>query len=994
MQRCLGYSGLALSFLILSSGALGQAILTVSPQQVSIAAPAGSSTPISRTVTVFSSSGQKVPYSVSVRYLGMTTGWLSVKSNTSPVTAPDDLTITANPAAIPAGTYLGQVTITGGAGGAVVNVFLTIESASGSGVFTASPSSVTFSGQSGQAILPSQTIRIDTTSGTATSFEAFASSTGNWLTVLPTLGTTPTSITVGATQTGLAAGTYTGTITVTPRPAGNPTVIPVTLVASGVNARNTQLVLSQPSVTINYRIGTSEVLPVPAPQSVSVTTPDEALEYTASTVTPWLRLHLPVNPVASTIVTAVTPSVFNIEVNPAGLAGVPLLQPQAGSVTVNVPGLTPRTIPVSLTLTNTPALNAYPSALNFDLEPGSDLPLEREVSITTTGNESIAFTTSVNAPWLRVSPPSANTSGGIAVITISAEPAGLSANTYTGAVTLNVQGGTSVAIPVTLTVTGDTPEIEVSNNEIDLTGLVGGPGPSTTVLVTTGESGTIQNFTVSASSTEGWLTVSPFLGTTPAVLTVGANPARIAKLGTYQGFVTVTSLLNGSQRTILVSYTVAEKAITATPASLSFVQAEKGIDPLPQTVQIAGNAPSTFTVSDVPPWLRVSPTSGPTPATVTVWVNMSVVPPGTTGGTIVVTGPDNKLTIPVAVMLLPAPAPTATPESVAFTYQIGNPAPPVQTINVASTTSEPAAFSVSAITESGGNWLVVSPTSGTTPAGLRVAINTSQLIPGRYSGTITLATAGGGEAQTIPVTLTVNGATVVVQRVLHAATLAPTPVAPGQLITVTGTGLGPADGISARPTAAGAYETRLGNMRVLFDDVPAPLLFAGADQINAIVPYALHGRLSARIQVESPTSLSVPIEVKVVDSAPGLFTVAGFGRGQAAALNADLSSNSVTNPADRGSIITVFGTGEGQTDPQGQDGRVIITDLRRPLLPVIARIGGRPAEVTYAGSASLMVSGMFQANIRIPEGVGPGSVPVEVQVGSAVSQAGVMIVVR
>jgi uncharacterized protein (TIGR03437 family) len=101
-----------------------------------------------------------------------------------------------------------------------------------------------------------------------------------------------------------------------------------------------------------------------------------------------------------------------------------------------------------------------------------------------------------------------------------------------------------------------------------------------------------------------------------------------------------------------------------------------------------------------------------------------------------------------------------------------------------------------------------------------------------------------------------------------------------------------------------------------------------------------------------------------------------------------------TNPAERGSIVTIYGTGEGQTDPQGQDGRIILTDLRRPLLPVSARIGGRSAEVTYAGSASMSVSGMFQVNVRVPADSGTGSVPVEIQVGTAVSQSGVTIAVR
>lgn len=197
-----------------------------------------------------------------------------------------------------------------------------------------------------------------------------------------------------------------------------------------------------------------------------------------------------------------------------------------------------------------------------------------------------------------------------------------------------------------------------------------------------------------------------------------------------------------------------------------------------------------------------------------------------------------------------------------------------------------------------------------------------------------------------------------------------------------------------RPSAAGAFETQLAGVRVLFDGVPAPLLFVRNDQINAIVPYAMYGRVTTRLQIEFSGSSSIPIELKVVDASPGLFTAGSLGRGQAAALNADSTTNSSVNPVQRGSVIVLYGTGEGQTDPPGQDGRIILTDLRRPLLSVTAKIGGRDTEVLYAGSASSLVSGVFQANIRIPDDIRPGTVPIEIAVGGILSQPGVTIEVR
>jgi uncharacterized protein (TIGR03437 family) len=271
-------------------------------------------------------------------------------------------------------------------------------------------------------------------------------------------------------------------------------------------------------------------------------------------------------------------------------------------------------------------------------------------------------------------------------------------------------------------------------------------------------------------------------------------------------------------------------------------------------------------------------------------------------------------------------------------------------------------------------------------------VDPAQLLQGQNLGNITVASPGDKLQRTVSVVANVSGSAVVVKTILHGARLTPTTIAPGMIVTIMGRGLGPFTGVVARPNAAGAIETRLSGVRVLFDGIPAPLLFVQRDQINAIVPYAVYGRVSSRIQVESSTIFSVPIDVRVVDAAPGLFTISNSGRDQTAALNSDHTSNSLSNPARRGTVISVFGTGEGQTESPGQDGRVISTDLRRIILPVTAKIGGVSAEVTYAGSAPGLVSGVFQANIRIPEGVESATLPIEIQIGGATTQPASIVV--
>lgn len=104
--------------------------------------------------------------------------------------------------------------------------------------------------------------------------------------------------------------------------------------------------------------------------------------------------------------------------------------------------------------------------------------------------------------------------------------------------------------------------------------------------------------------------------------------------------------------------------------------------------------------------------------------------------------------------------------------------------------------------------------------------------------------------------------------------------------------------------------------------------------------------------------------------------------------------NSPSNPAARGSIITIYATGAGETDPPGIDGMVAGSVLPKPILPVSVTIAGQAAQATYAGAAPGLVAGVMQVNARIPNGVSSGAVAVLLQVGDQTSQTGVTLNVR
>lgn len=232
--------------------------------------------------------------------------------------------------------------------------------------------------------------------------------------------------------------------------------------------------------------------------------------------------------------------------------------------------------------------------------------------------------------------------------------------------------------------------------------------------------------------------------------------------------------------------------------------------------------------------------------------------------------------------------------------------------------------------------------------------------------------------------------------VVNAASFTPGGVSPGELITIFGTAFGPPvlTTLQLSGFLLGRVDTVLGGTRVLFDGVPAPMVYVVQNQLSAIVPYSVAGKSSTQVQIEYGFAKSSPVTLQVVPASPGIFTLNASGKGQGAILNQDFSVNSPTNPAAIGSIVAIYATGEGQTKPPGTDGALATSVFPMPLLPVSVRIGGIPAEVQYAGAAPTLVAGVLQVNAKVPAGVAPGSAaPVTITVGTAASQPNVFLTI-
>jgi len=218
--------------------------------------------------------------------------------------------------------------------------------------------------------------------------------------------------------------------------------------------------------------------------------------------------------------------------------------------------------------------------------------------------------------------------------------------------------------------------------------------------------------------------------------------------------------------------------------------------------------------------------------------------------------------------------------------------------------------------------------------------------------------------------------------VVSAASFTSSAIAPGELIAIFGNSIGPSTPLGLALDPSGKVATTLGGLTVTFDGNPAPLLYASAGQINAVVPFAVAGQSTTLMQVSQAGGATFTATLPVSTAAPATFVIGPSAQG--AILNGDLSVNSAAHPAARGSWIAIYATGTGLLNPSVADGTIVAaTNLPRSVASISVTIGGQPAAVNYQGGAPGLVAGAMQINAQVPDDVTPGpAVPVTIQAGN------------
>lgn len=242
--------------------------------------------------------------------------------------------------------------------------------------------------------------------------------------------------------------------------------------------------------------------------------------------------------------------------------------------------------------------------------------------------------------------------------------------------------------------------------------------------------------------------------------------------------------------------------------------------------------------------------------------------------------------------------------------------------------------------------------------------------------------------------------------VVNAASFG-TSASPNTLLTIFGQNFQPEGtkrAVQAAEIVDNAFPKELSCLAVEIDGKRVPVLYVQPDQINVQAPGSSGtGPVSVTIIVNPDrgnalTSDSASVTMQTF--APAFFT---FG-GKSVAAQFAGTANPVADPAvvagaraaKPGEIISVYATGFGATDPALDSGKVA-TGIARITAPVTVSIAGTvlsAADVLYAGLSPGLIDGLYQFNIRIPDSVPDGNVPITIQVGGVSTQAGATLPVH
>ncbi len=791
----------------------------------------------------------------------------------------------------------------------------------------------------------------------------------NWVTVSPSSGVTPATVLISLNPVFLSPGTGLGytpyyTAQINFVTADGRLALDV-YVGVGVTGNAT---LAFSPVSLNFTAVKGD--PPPSSRNINLTTLGAAswrLKYYSNVSyasgAGWL---------SATPDTATTPSAMSVGVNHNALAAG--VYNAVVSVSDTAGPINP---PVVVNFRVEDALVVQQTSLRYNVRLGDTAPISQGVSVGSTGGP-VPFTAAASgsSPFLNAQASAAVTNS---VVNVIVNPVGLGLGTHTGSVRLASQSGLSVKfVEVTVNVTA--PPLSASTNALTFRFTRGGPQPAPqTVNITSSAAGV--PFTPSASAS--WVTVTSSSPVSPATLTVAVNPAGL-NLGTSTANVVVATA-DSAPILIAVTLEVASSPLTVSSTSVSAQFRIGDTPPVAQAIQVTSDPPgASFTVTaPQAPWLEVSPLAGVTPAQVTFRFNVQNLAAGVYSA-IVTIARGNLGSVQIQATCTVVATSEALAVSAARLEFAGEPrgtAPPAQTFTLDGL-GRNVAFT--AVAESEGSWLSVTPASGTTPSVETVRVSLANLLAGGHVGRLIFNVAGAS-----PTIVEVRAKVGVIPEVADNAVVkalgsTPGPFAAGSLVTL----FGRFPGLAMAVNSASTLPTALAGFTATAGGVATRPFFTSDAQVNLQLPFGLPlGRTTLIPAVNGVRGF--PVNIEIVAAAPGLLTYPDGRR--AIAQNQDYTLNARENPAPEGTVIVVYLTGQGDLNPPVATGAAAPADpLAIPRLEVRATIGGVPVRKVFGGMTPGF-AGLMQGNFDTA-GAPRGEQPIVVYINEVPSNAGMVYI--
>ncbi len=970
--------------------------ITASPSVLNFTAQLNGNPPPAQLVTL-GPGDTTVGYTVNVSTGTTSTQWLQVTPLSG--NTPQLLTVTVNTQGLTGGTYTGTINVVPKAQGAgTVSVVVNLSVTSLPSVNLTPQNGFQFFFQTGTTAVPAaQGLTLSASSGTLTmGLQATTSNGLPWLTFgqsVAIVGATPIQIPIGISPVvaGFQPGTYSGALVITAPGATNPSIaIPITLQVSALPL----MTLGNTPTTFNFRGGFAP----PPPQPIQIGVSSGQLPYTLSTSLPPGQNWLSVTPD-----TGILPVSLNVAVDATGLTS----GTYSGTVRIDAPGSanSPLTFPITLSVSANGLILISQTDVSFNFQIGMAAPTPQPLNIGTTGGTAKfniqTLTNNCGPSWLSVSP---TTGTAPTTVNVSVNTAGMATpGLCTARVGIVNSNGIQTLIPVNLNISGD-PLLNVTPRLMTFSAAASGAAPPTQAIQLAGTDPNNQIFysaLVTTTNGGNWLTIATnSTGQTPVTMQMVVNHSTLGP-GTYTGQVEIRPTGLSPVR-IPVTLTVTSNiSLGVSPPSISFAT-PAGINPGPQILSLSsvgGAVPFSVNALSSLNWLSATPGSGTTPAQLVVSATAAGLAPGTYDGSIIVSSNQTSnpaVTVPVSLAVGPSLSLTVAPTTIAFTSVIGDPAPPDQTITL-SPSSGTVTFKANVQVTGSTQWLKIMPASGTAPAsGITVSVDPTNLAPALYSGTITITPVGLPQI-VITVSYNIAGPPVpLITSAINAASLLDGAVAPGEILVVKGANTGaPGEATLTQPNSDGTLPVAIGDTQVLFDTFYAPILAVRNNQVTVVVPYEIAGQASTLVQVKRKGVYSNLLQLPVTPVAPAVFTSNVPATGIGVILNPDGTPNSATNPAVAAAVLTVYYTGDGQTDPPLVTNSVNPSagTMPSPLLRVTSTIGGVDAVVTTYGPAAGLFAGLSKATIAVPAGLGPGAQPLFLLCDTTATQPGVFVYV-